>query len=137
MTNDLFSITTPKFKFARCAESDNPDLWFPDSREERKRDIPQAKKLCGDCVHRIECLEFALEHDLREGVWGGHTERERFLLAPRRKNGNKDQQSGARAYRMRRAGKSNEEIGRILNIQPDSVNVTIARYVKRLSEEDE
>jgi WhiB family redox-sensing transcriptional regulator len=136
MTNDLFHIQGPKFEFALCAESDNPDLWFPDSREDRKRDIPKAKKLCRDCVHRIECLEFALENDLREGVWGGLSERERSLLAPRRKNRNKDNQSGARGYRMRQQGKSLEEIGFILNLKPESVSVAIAKYVKRVSEEE-
>jgi WhiB family redox-sensing transcriptional regulator len=136
MTNDILNLTTPQFKYARCAEGDNPDLWFPDSREDRKRDIPQAKKLCNDCVHRLECLEFALENDLREGVWGGLSERERSLLAPRRKNGNKNNQSGARGFRLRQQGKSIEEIGFILNLKPESVSVAIAKYVKKISEEE-
>jgi hypothetical protein len=77
-----------------------------------------------------------LEHDLREGVWGGLNERERALLAPRSKNRNKDNQSGARAYRLKHAGKTNQEIGLILNMKPDSVGVTIARYIKRIEGED-
>jgi Transcription factor WhiB len=136
MTNDIFNLSTPQFKYARCAESDNPDLWFPESRQDRKRDIPEAKKLCNDCLHRVECLEFALEHDLREGVWGGTSERERAFLAPRVKNRNKDNQAGARAYRLRKQGKTDEEIGFILNIKPESVVTAIVRYKKRIEDEE-
>lgn len=136
MINDLFQITSPKFEYALCAESDTPDLWFPDSREDRKVKVPQAKKLCNDCLHRFECLEFALEHDIREGVWGGKSERERELLKPRSKNRNKDNQAGARGFRLRQQGKSIEQIGFILNMAPHSVSNAISKYVNKITEEE-
>lgn len=39
-----------------------------------------AKKVCFNCPVRLECLQYALDHDERFGVWGGATERERRRL---------------------------------------------------------
>ncbi|PZG83567.1 WhiB family transcriptional regulator [Streptomyces sp. NTH33] len=39
--------------------------------------IAEAKELCGLCPVRRDCLNFALENVLKEGIWGGLTEAER------------------------------------------------------------
>ncbi|MFE9308165.1 WhiB family transcriptional regulator [Streptomyces sp. NPDC006706] len=39
--------------------------------------IAEAKELCGLCPVRRDCLSFALENVLKEGIWGGLTEAER------------------------------------------------------------
>ncbi|MFI8308832.1 WhiB family transcriptional regulator [Streptomyces sp. NPDC085927] len=39
--------------------------------------IAEAKELCGLCPVRRDCLNYALENVLKEGVWGGLTEAER------------------------------------------------------------
>lgn len=39
-----------------------------------------AKKICLDCPVRAECLQYALDHDERFGIWGGLSERERRRL---------------------------------------------------------
>lgn len=57
---------------ARCSETD-PDAFFP---EKGGKPTP-AKKVCLACEVRTECLEYALDHDERFGVWGGKSERER------------------------------------------------------------
>jgi WhiB family redox-sensing transcriptional regulator len=36
--------------------------------------------VCRSCDVRAECLEYALEHDERFGIWGGMSERERRRL---------------------------------------------------------
>lgn len=41
---------------------------------------PEAKKVCLGCEVRAECLEYALGHDERFGIWGGLSERERRRL---------------------------------------------------------
>ena len=41
---------------------------------------PEAKRVCRSCDVRAECLEYALEHDERFGIWGGMSERERRRL---------------------------------------------------------
>ena len=40
----------------------------------------EAKRICGECPVRAECLEYALEEDERFGIWGGMSERERRKL---------------------------------------------------------
>jgi WhiB family redox-sensing transcriptional regulator len=43
----------------------------------------QAKRVCLSCEVRQECLEYALAHDERFGIWGGLSERERRRLKRR------------------------------------------------------
>ena len=57
---------------ALCAETD-PEAFFP----EKGGSTRDAKKVCVGCEVRAECLEYALEHDERFGIWGGLSERER------------------------------------------------------------
>ncbi|MDA8313969.1 MAG: WhiB family transcriptional regulator [Actinomycetota bacterium] len=60
---------------ANCRGVD-PELFFP-ARGEPTRD---AKALCKGCVVREECLDYALAHGERWGIWGGTTERDRRRL---------------------------------------------------------
>lgn len=48
----------------------------------------QAQKICERCEVRAECLEYALEHDERYGIWGGMTETARMKLRRNRRRGN-------------------------------------------------
>ncbi len=58
-----------------CAQTD-PEAFFP----EKGGSTREAKKVCVGCEVRAECLEYALEHDERFGIWGGLSERERRKL---------------------------------------------------------
>lgn len=60
---------------ALCAQTD-PEAFFP----EKGGSTREAKKVCVSCDVRPECLEYALEHDERFGIWGGMSERERRRL---------------------------------------------------------
>jgi WhiB family redox-sensing transcriptional regulator len=60
---------------ALCAQTD-PEAFFP----EKGGSTREAKKVCRTCDVRAECLEYALEHDERFGIWGGLSERERRRL---------------------------------------------------------
>ncbi|MGW2476979.1 WhiB family transcriptional regulator [Streptomyces sp. NPDC001665] len=53
-------------------------VFFPGPRDHEE--IAEAKELCGWCPVRRECLNFALENALKDGVWGGLTEAERSPL---------------------------------------------------------
>lgn len=64
-------------KFSACAEAD-PELFFPTSSEVEK--TAQAKKVCGRCPVRQQCLTWALEAGQDTGVWGGMDERERRTI---------------------------------------------------------
>ena len=60
---------------ALCAQTD-PEAFFP----EKGGSTREAKRVCGGCEVRSECLGYALEHDERFGIWGGLSERERRRL---------------------------------------------------------
>lgn len=60
---------------ALCAQTD-PEAFFP----EKGGSTREAKKICQRCAVRSECLEYALGHDERFGIWGGLSERERRRL---------------------------------------------------------
>ena len=61
-----------------CAQTD-PEAFFP----EKGGSTRDAKKICGSCEVRSECLEYALQNDERFGIWGGLSERERRKLRKR------------------------------------------------------
>lgn len=63
---------------ALCAQTD-PEAFFP----EKGGSTREAKRVCTSCEVRAECLEYALEHDERFGIWGGLSERERRKLKRR------------------------------------------------------
>ena len=63
---------------ALCAQTD-PEAFFP----EKGGSTREAKRICSGCEVRSECLEYALEHDERFGIWGGLSERERRRLRRR------------------------------------------------------
>src|SRR5579863_42053 len=58
-----------------CSQTD-PEAFFP----EKGGSTREAKKICVGCEVRSECLEYALAHDERFGIWGGLSERERRRL---------------------------------------------------------
>jgi WhiB family transcriptional regulator, redox-sensing transcriptional regulator len=56
---------------ARCRTGDAEGLFVVGARQR------EARRLCGGCAVRTECLAHALDHRIEFGVWGGMTERER------------------------------------------------------------
>jgi WhiB family redox-sensing transcriptional regulator len=61
-----------------CAQTD-PEAFFP----EKGGSTRDAKRTCMTCDVRTECLDYALEHQERFGIWGGLSERERRTLTRR------------------------------------------------------
>lgn len=64
------------------------DLFYPSKEEddcpaEANTKVKQARAICNGldgrapCVHRQQCLEYAINNGERFGVWGGTSERER------------------------------------------------------------
>ena len=80
-SNDLVAAPTPSWApslDALCAQTD-PEAFFP----EKGGSTRDAKRVCGACNVRSECLEYALTNDERFGIWGGLSERERRRLRKR------------------------------------------------------
>lgn len=72
---------------ARCAslqegELDNFFLERADNTENRRK-VAFCKQVCKGCPVRQDCLKFALAHNMRYGIWGGMTTRERRRYFPR------------------------------------------------------
>lgn len=64
-------------EYAVCAQTD-PEAFYPERNGSLQ--IRAAKAICQACEVRAECLEYALAHDEKFGVWGGLSERERRRL---------------------------------------------------------
>jgi WhiB family redox-sensing transcriptional regulator len=63
---------------ALCAQTD-PEAFFP----EKGGSTREAKRVCLSCEVRVQCLDYALAHDERFGIWGGLSERERRRVKKR------------------------------------------------------
>lgn len=51
-----------------------------------RKNIKKAKSICLQCLVKIKCLNYALNEDIRYGIWGGITPRERSSLIKAIKN---------------------------------------------------
>ena len=65
---------------ARC-RGVSPTEFFPSDG----LGVEAAQRVCAGCTVRAECLEYALEHRIEHGVWGGASERERRRILRRRR----------------------------------------------------
>lgn len=72
---------------AACRNT-SPNLFFAPSKDatttKARARVAHAKAICAQCPIRSECLEWAIEHRERNGIWGGLTEGERESLERRR-----------------------------------------------------
>ncbi|PXY21441.1 WhiB family transcriptional regulator [Prauserella muralis] len=77
---DLLDVTDEQEwqERALCAQTD-PEAFFP----EKGGSTREAKRICQGCEVKDDCLEYALAHDERFGIWGGLSERERRKLKKR------------------------------------------------------
>ena len=82
---DLINSMIPKFNQANCLSVGDPELFFPVGVERTSREqIRAAKKVCENCIHKIQCLEFAIENEV-QGIWGGLSDNERRRIVRMRK----------------------------------------------------
>ena len=63
---------------AACKDADT-EIFFPDN-ENDEDSVATAKNVCGQCIARLACLEFALTNNEKYGVWGGLTTKERTSI---------------------------------------------------------
>ena len=66
--------------FALCAETD-PDIFFP----EKGGSTTPATSVCAQCMVQAECLEYAISHDIRHGIWGGMSDNDRRRISRERR----------------------------------------------------
>jgi WhiB family redox-sensing transcriptional regulator len=65
---------------ARCRDMD-PDFFFPSDG----LGVEAAQRICANCPVKNECLEYALDHRIDHGVWGGASERSRRRILRERR----------------------------------------------------
>ena len=58
-----------------------PAIFFPSDGA----GVDKARRICATCRVAGQCLEYALEHRIEHGVWGGCSERERRRILKRRR----------------------------------------------------
>jgi WhiB family transcriptional regulator, redox-sensing transcriptional regulator len=75
------ATTIPAWRQSAACRGVDPDIFYPVSDEEAE----EAKAVCRGCTVRETCLEYALAHRERDGVWGGATERERRRIIRQRR----------------------------------------------------
>lgn len=64
---------------AACRDHEDADTFFDDEFLMRQVALP----ICGGCPVKSECLEFALDRGMDDGVWGGMMPKDRALLRRR------------------------------------------------------
>ncbi len=69
--------------FALCAQTD-PDIFFP----EKGGSTTPATSVCSACSVRSQCLDYAISHDIRHGIWGGMSDNDRRRISRERRRMN-------------------------------------------------
>jgi WhiB family transcriptional regulator, redox-sensing transcriptional regulator len=65
---------------AACRDAD-PELFFPiGTTGPALRQVQEAIRICQGCPTRTQCLSWALEHGITDGVWGGTTVEQRRAI---------------------------------------------------------
>lgn len=59
------------------------DLFFPEDGHKIQARI--ARQVCSACPVAEDCLNYALDNFIRDGIWGGTSERQRRVLQRRRR----------------------------------------------------
>lgn len=80
-----FFPTLPLLLQAQCRDIENPDIFFPEGKVEEANSLPIARSICGGCIERKECLEYALAENIPHGIWAGTTPKERGVYVQRRR----------------------------------------------------
>jgi WhiB family redox-sensing transcriptional regulator len=72
---------------AACLQED-PELFFPiGTTGPALQQLARAKAVCATCPVRTECLQWAIDTNVDQGVWGGLSEDERRSLKRRTARG--------------------------------------------------
>lgn len=85
MNFEYFFPTLPLLLQAQCRDIENPDIFFPEGKVEEANSLPIARSICGSCIERKECLEYALAENISHGIWAGTTPKERGVYVQRRR----------------------------------------------------
>lgn len=115
----------PVLPDANCKDIINPNIFFPDNKQQEAKSLPIVRLICGGCTHRKECLDYADEHGIFYGIWGGLTPEERGNGRTKR-----DWSGPNRAKRIRKLvgrGIAPETIAREVGVTLDYIKIVMKR----------
>lgn len=69
-------IEPPAWTVSAACASVDPDLWYPEQGQPTKH----ARRICGECPVKVQCLQMALDNGERWGIFGGLDEKQRRRL---------------------------------------------------------
>lgn len=131
MSNDpfeIFATTFPYFPGAMCASGIvDPDLWFPEfirNPAERAKTIENAKAICNGCAYKTDCLQFALDNEIGDGIWGGVLPEQRTIRELKKNSHAKRQQKFDEVRMLLDRGMTLEDACKDVGIKKD----TFERY---------
>ena len=81
MTSVIDLTVTPWREAAACLEVTDQVSFFPDKAD--ISGIAKAKAICATCPVADVCLTWAVASNQSEGIWGGHTPKERRTIRRR------------------------------------------------------
>jgi WhiB family redox-sensing transcriptional regulator len=79
--DNSFESQTPEWMYRGKCRGMDPARFFPSNSV----GVEVAQRVCEDCPVAAECLDYALEHQIENGIWGGASERRRRLILRRRR----------------------------------------------------
>lgn len=126
----LFFPTLPLLPQASCRGIFNPNLFFPESREQEAKCLPIVRAICAGCPERKECLDYALKEQIPHGIWAGTTPAQRgFGQGFRnRKTGRMNRSDAIRS--LHSFGRTPKEIADTLRIELAYVTQVLKRAAK-------
>jgi WhiB family redox-sensing transcriptional regulator len=83
---DYYSLVNKRFDFVSDAEcrGAGPDLFFledtPEAKPINHMKLAEARSICSQCRVQKECLDFAIQNNIKSGVWAGTTPLQRKVL---------------------------------------------------------
>jgi hypothetical protein len=133
MSSEMLPIL-PKLPNAACREYEFPNVFFPESKKQEADCLPFVQSICGGCIERKECLEFALDQQIPHGIWAGTTPTMRKLIRDDPKAAGFATSVAARIRNLSNKGKSPQQIAVLLSIQVAYVNLALSRTAKNKGE---
>jgi len=123
-----FLSDSPKFPNALCAKLENKDYFFPDGKIVEAERLPELQAICNICIHRKECLEYAIKEKIPYGIWGGTTGEMRKRLYKMQSLFVERKGKAKIVRKMHDEGSSPQHIASFLKVNLPYVKEMIRRY---------
>lgn len=120
----------PLLPEASCKGIINPNLFFPESKEQEAKCLPIVRSICAGCPERKECLDYALKEQIPHGIWAGTTPAQRGFGQgfKNRKTGRVNRADAIRS--LHSFGRTPKEIADTMRIELAYVTQVLKRAAK-------